>query len=40
LQFLVSHCTSGDLVLSMSNGSFDGLPQRLLAALRERHGKG
>jgi UDP-N-acetylmuramate: L-alanyl-gamma-D-glutamyl-meso-diaminopimelate ligase len=40
LQFLVSHCTSGDLVLSMSNGSFDGLPQRLLAALRERQGKG
>ena len=33
LHFLVSHCSSGDLVLCMSNGSFDGLPRRLVEAL-------
>jgi len=34
LQYMAKHCTSGDLVLSMSNGSFDGFPQRLLKALQ------
>jgi UDP-N-acetylmuramate: L-alanyl-gamma-D-glutamyl-meso-diaminopimelate ligase len=34
LQFLVDNCSTGDLVLCMSNGSFDGLPQRLSAALK------
>lgn len=33
LSFLASHCRVGDLVVCMSNGSFDGLPQRLLQAL-------
>ena len=36
LNFLADYCTSGDLVVCMSNGSFDGLPQRLLQALRGR----
>lgn len=34
LHFLATFCAPGDLVLSMSNGSFDGLPQRLLEILR------
>lgn len=28
----------GDVVVTMSSGSFDGMPHRVLAALRERHG--
>ena len=32
---LVRSCRSGDLVLCMSNGSFDGLPQKLFKALGE-----
>lgn len=35
LEYLVTHCHSGDLVLCMSNGSFDGLPGKLLQALQE-----
>ncbi len=34
--FLVSYCASGDLVVCMSNGSFDGLPQKLLAAFESQ----
>ena len=34
LTYLAEHCLSGDLVLCMSNGSFDGLPSKLLEALR------
>lgn len=33
LSYLVNHGRPGDLVVCMSNGSFDGLPQRLLQAL-------
>lgn len=33
LSFLINHCRAGDLVVCMSNGSFDGLPQRFLQAL-------
>ncbi len=32
---LVGRCRSGDVVLAMSNGSFDGLHEKLLAALAE-----
>jgi len=39
LVFLVNHCRTGDLVVCMSNGSFDGLPQRLLQALRKNSAK-
>ena len=35
---LASELQEGDHVLIMSNGSFEGLHERLLAALRERHG--
>lgn len=35
LNFLTSYCRAGDLVVCMSNGSFDGLPRRLLQALQE-----
>jgi UDP-N-acetylmuramate: L-alanyl-gamma-D-glutamyl-meso-diaminopimelate ligase len=31
--FLNGYCASGDMVVCMSNGSFDGLPQKLLHAL-------
>lgn len=34
LAFLAEFCSPGDLVLSMSNGSFDGLPHRLFEKLR------
>jgi UDP-N-acetylmuramate: L-alanyl-gamma-D-glutamyl-meso-diaminopimelate ligase len=34
LAFLLKSCAAGDLVLCMSNGSFDGLPQRLLSTLK------
>lgn len=34
LHFLVTFCAPGDLMLSMSNGSFDGLPHRLLESLQ------
>jgi UDP-N-acetylmuramate: L-alanyl-gamma-D-glutamyl-meso-diaminopimelate ligase len=40
LQSLLQRCEAGDLVLCMSNGSFDGLPQRLFKALREEEGRG
>jgi UDP-N-acetylmuramate: L-alanyl-gamma-D-glutamyl-meso-diaminopimelate ligase len=33
--FLKDYCASGDLVVCMSNGSFDGLPQRLLEVFKE-----
>lgn len=33
IRFLLDRCVSGDLVLCMSNGSFDGLPQRLFQSL-------
>ena len=36
LSFLTAYCSAGDLVVCMSNGSFDGLPQRLLQTLDER----
>ena len=36
LNFLLSYCTRGDLVLCMSNGSFDGLPVRLFEAIQEK----
>jgi UDP-N-acetylmuramate: L-alanyl-gamma-D-glutamyl-meso-diaminopimelate ligase len=36
LAFLVGYCSSGDLVVCMSNGSFDGLPQKLLHAVRRQ----
>jgi len=32
-KFLTGYCSSGDLVVCMSNGSFDGLPQKLLRVL-------
>ena len=34
LSFLTGYCPAGDLVVCMSNGSFDGLPQRLLQTLQ------
>lgn len=34
LSFLVDYCRPGDLVLCMSNGSFDGLPVRLFKAIQ------
>lgn len=34
LDFLTDYCHANDLVLCMSNGSFDGLPARLLAAIQ------
>ncbi len=40
LRFLLDRCVSGDLVLCMSNGSFDGLPQRLFQSLLDRAPKG
>lgn len=33
LDFLKDYCSPGDMVVCMSNGSFDGLPQDLLQAL-------
>lgn len=36
LNFLLSYCRKGDLVLCMSNGSFDGLPIRLFEAIQGR----
>jgi UDP-N-acetylmuramate: L-alanyl-gamma-D-glutamyl-meso-diaminopimelate ligase len=36
MRFLIERSSAGDLVLCMSNGSFDGVPQRLLEALRAR----
>lgn len=33
LAFLSAYCLPGDLFLSMSNGSFDGLPHRFLEIL-------
>jgi UDP-N-acetylmuramate: L-alanyl-gamma-D-glutamyl-meso-diaminopimelate ligase len=38
LDFLTGYCSSGDLVVCMSNGSFDGLPHRLLQAFQHRQG--
>lgn len=35
--FLVDRCASGDLVVCMSNGSFDGLPHGLCTALAQKH---
>jgi UDP-N-acetylmuramate: L-alanyl-gamma-D-glutamyl-meso-diaminopimelate ligase len=35
MKFLMSYCSSGDVVVCMSNGSFDGLPQKLLQGLEE-----
>lgn len=35
VSFLVEYCRAGDLVLCMSNGSFDGLHQKLLNALND-----
>ena len=32
--FLAAACRPGDVVLSMSNGAFGGLPRKLLAALQ------
>lgn len=37
LQFLMENTRSGDLVLCMSNGSFDGVPQRLISELKSLH---
>ena len=34
LDFLTDYCRAGDLVLCMSNGSFDGLSARFLAAIQ------
>jgi len=34
LEFLTGYCQAGDLVLCMSNGSFDGLPSKLFDAIR------
>ena len=34
LNFLAGYCQAGDLVLCMSNGSFDGLPLKLFSALQ------
>jgi len=36
LNFLLSYCRKGDLVLCMSNGSFDGLPIRLFDAIQAK----
>jgi UDP-N-acetylmuramate: L-alanyl-gamma-D-glutamyl-meso-diaminopimelate ligase len=36
LAFCMDQCRPGDVALAMSNGSFDGLPQRLLEALKVR----
>jgi UDP-N-acetylmuramate: L-alanyl-gamma-D-glutamyl-meso-diaminopimelate ligase len=36
IDFLADHCRPGDLVLIMSNGGFDDIHRRLLAALAER----
>jgi UDP-N-acetylmuramate: L-alanyl-gamma-D-glutamyl-meso-diaminopimelate ligase len=36
LAFVMDRCLPGDVMLIMSNGSFDGLPPRLLAALQDR----
>jgi UDP-N-acetylmuramate: L-alanyl-gamma-D-glutamyl-meso-diaminopimelate ligase len=36
---LAGHTRAGDLVLVMSNGSFDGLCERLLEHLRQREEK-
>lgn len=33
MEFLVKEAQPGDVILCMSNGSFDGLPQRLIGAL-------
>jgi UDP-N-acetylmuramate: L-alanyl-gamma-D-glutamyl-meso-diaminopimelate ligase len=33
--FLKGYCAAGDLVVCMSNGSFDGLPQNLLRILKQ-----
>jgi UDP-N-acetylmuramate: L-alanyl-gamma-D-glutamyl-meso-diaminopimelate ligase len=33
LDFLKGYCSPGDMVVCMSNGSFDGLPQNLIQAL-------
>jgi UDP-N-acetylmuramate: L-alanyl-gamma-D-glutamyl-meso-diaminopimelate ligase len=35
LDFLRRSCTVGDVVVCMSNGSFDGIPRRLMEALTE-----
>ena len=35
LDFLKGYCSSRDMVVCMSNGSFDGLPQNLLKALNQ-----
>lgn len=40
IEFLVDRCAPGDLVVCMSNGSFDGLPQKLCQALAESHAGG
>ncbi|GLI33199.1 UDP-N-acetylmuramate--L-alanine ligase [Desulforhabdus amnigena] len=36
IEFLSQYCASNDLVLCMSNGSFDGLPGRLLEQLSQQ----
>ncbi len=36
LAAVVAAAAAGDVVVAMSSGSFDGLPQRLVTALRER----
>jgi UDP-N-acetylmuramate: L-alanyl-gamma-D-glutamyl-meso-diaminopimelate ligase len=38
LEFVMERCLPGDVLLVMSNGSFDGLPSRCLAALQDRSG--
>lgn len=38
VDFVLDRCRAGDVLLAMSNGSFDGLPQRLLAALETKAG--
>jgi UDP-N-acetylmuramate: L-alanyl-gamma-D-glutamyl-meso-diaminopimelate ligase len=40
LSFVLERCLPGDVILVMSNGSFDGLPLRLLTALQHRGGCG
>ena len=37
VEAICSQCKSGDQVVIMSNGGFEGIHQRLLAALAQRH---
>ena len=35
---VLAEARPGDVIVTMSSGSFDGMPHRVLAALHERHG--